>query len=108
MLSYLVLDSSILIFYERKGKLEDFLWQKKKANYKVIIPKAIVQEIVDEPIGFAEKIVKPYYRGNMNAAIQDLLQKPLQNKTSSSPTSHISKTLRFSAKAKLLSLIGWL
>ena len=30
--------------------------QKKKANYKVIIPKAIVQEIVDEPIGFAEKI----------------------------------------------------
>lgn len=56
MLSYLVVDSSILIFYERKGKLEDFLRQKKKANYKVIIPKAIAQEIVDEPIGFAEKI----------------------------------------------------
>jgi len=56
MLSYLVVDSSILIFYERKGKLEDFLQQKKKANYKVVIPKAIAQEIIDEPIEFAEKI----------------------------------------------------
>jgi hypothetical protein len=27
---------------------------------------------------FAEKIVKPYYRGNMNAAIQDLLHKTLR------------------------------
>jgi len=26
---------------------------------------------------FAEKIVKPYYQGNMNAAIQDLLHKTL-------------------------------
>ena len=26
---------------------------------------------------FAEKIVKPYYRGNLNAAIQDLLHKTL-------------------------------
>jgi hypothetical protein len=26
---------------------------------------------------FAEKIVKPYYRGNMNAAIQDLLHKTI-------------------------------
>jgi hypothetical protein len=26
---------------------------------------------------FAEKIVKPYYRGNMNAAIQDLLHKAI-------------------------------
>lgn len=26
---------------------------------------------------FAEKIVKPYFRGNMNAAIQDLLVKAL-------------------------------
>jgi hypothetical protein len=26
---------------------------------------------------FAEKIVKPYYSGNMNAAIQDLLRKTL-------------------------------
>jgi rRNA-processing protein FCF1 len=56
MLRYLVVDSSIIILYERKGKLEAFLRQKKKANYKVIIPKAIAQEIVDDPIGFAEKI----------------------------------------------------
>jgi hypothetical protein len=27
---------------------------------------------------FAEKIVRPYYDGNMNAAIQDLLQKTLR------------------------------
>jgi hypothetical protein len=26
---------------------------------------------------FAEKIVKPYYRGNINAAIQDLLHKTI-------------------------------
>jgi hypothetical protein len=26
---------------------------------------------------FAEKIVRPYYKGNMNAAIQDLLHKSL-------------------------------
>ena len=26
---------------------------------------------------FAEKIVRPYYRGNINAAIQDLLQKTI-------------------------------
>ena len=26
---------------------------------------------------FAEKIVKPYYQGNLNAAIQDLIQKVL-------------------------------
>lgn len=56
MHSYLVVDSSILIFYDRKGKLEDFLRQKKKENYKVIIPKAIEREVVDEPKGFAEKI----------------------------------------------------
>ena len=56
MPSYLAVDSSILIFYDRKGKLEDFLQQKKKENYKVIIPKAIAQEVIDEPKGFAEKI----------------------------------------------------
>ena len=56
MPNYLVVDSSILIFYDRKGKLEDFLRQKKKENFKVIIPKAIAQEIVDEPKEFAEEI----------------------------------------------------
>ena len=56
MPSCLVVDSSILIFFDRKGKLEDFLRQKKKENYKVIIPKAIAQEVVDEPKEFAERI----------------------------------------------------
>ena len=56
MPSFLVIDSSILIFFDRKGQLEDFLRQKKKENYKVIIPKAIAQEVVDEPKGFAERI----------------------------------------------------
>ncbi len=56
MPSCLVVDSSILIFFDRKGQLEDFLRQKQKENYKVVIPKAIAQEVVDEPKGFAEKI----------------------------------------------------
>jgi rRNA-processing protein FCF1 len=56
MPSCLVVDSSILIFFDRKGKLENFLRQKKKENYKVIIPKAIAQEVIDEPKEFAEKI----------------------------------------------------
>ncbi|MGD0451931.1 MAG: hypothetical protein ABSA79_12875 [Candidatus Bathyarchaeia archaeon] len=30
--------------------------KKKKENYKVVIPKAIAQEVVDEPKGFAEEI----------------------------------------------------
>jgi rRNA-processing protein FCF1 len=56
MPKYLVVDSSILIFYDRKGKLADFLRQKKKENYKVVIPKAIAQEVVDDPKSLAEKI----------------------------------------------------
>ena len=56
MPSWLVVDSSILIFFDRKGQLEDFLRQKKKENYKVIIPKAIAREVIDEPKEFAEKI----------------------------------------------------
>jgi hypothetical protein len=34
------------------------------------VPASLISE-------FAEKIVKPYYSGNMNAAIQDLLHKTL-------------------------------
>ena len=52
----LVIDSSVLIFFDRKEKLEDFLREKRQENYKVIIPKAIRQEIIDEPKRFAEKI----------------------------------------------------
>jgi hypothetical protein len=56
MPNYLVVDSSVLIFYDRKGKLDDFLQQKKKENYKVIIPKAIAQEVLDEPKEFAQEV----------------------------------------------------
>ena len=58
MLSCLVVDSSILIFLDRKGKLEGFLRQKRKENYKIIIPKAIVQELIDEPRQLAERIME--------------------------------------------------
>ncbi len=34
------------------------------------IPASLLRE-------FAEKIVNPYYRGNLNVAVQDLLQKAL-------------------------------
>ena len=56
MPDYLIVDSSILIFYDRKGKLEDFLEQKKRENFKIMIPEAIVHEIVEEPEEFAEQI----------------------------------------------------
>ena len=56
--SYLVVDSSVLIFYDRKGKLDAFLQQKKKENYRITIPKAIAQEVIDEPERFAESIKK--------------------------------------------------
>jgi rRNA-processing protein FCF1 len=56
MPNYIVVDSSVLIFCDRKGKLEDFLRRKKKENYSVVIPKAIALEVVDEPKVFAEEI----------------------------------------------------
>ncbi len=34
------------------------------------VPASVIKE-------FAEKIVRPYYRGNLNAAIQDLISKAL-------------------------------
>ena len=52
----LVVDSSILIFFDRKGQLDDFLRQKKKENFKVIIPKAIAEEVIEEPKEFAAEI----------------------------------------------------
>jgi predicted PilT family ATPase len=56
MPSYLVVDSSVIIFYDGKGKLKNFLQQKERENYRVIIPKAIAQEVINEPTVFAEKI----------------------------------------------------
>ena len=37
------------------------------------VPAALLKE-------FAEKIVLPYYRGNLNAVIQDLINKTLQER----------------------------
>jgi len=45
---------------------------------------------------FAEQIVKPYYRGNMNAAVQDLLRKALAEQDF--VLSHVSH-VRVSAEA---------
>jgi hypothetical protein len=56
MPNYLVVDSSVLIFYDRKKMLEDFLRQKKKENIIVVIPRAIASEVIDEPKAFAEEI----------------------------------------------------
>lgn len=58
MPNYLVVDSSIIIFFDRKEKLDEFLRRKKKENYKVVIPKAIAQEVIDEPLEFAVKVRK--------------------------------------------------
>ncbi len=56
MPNHLVVDSSVLIFFERKSRLEEFLQQKKKENYEVVIPEAIAQEVIEEPRAYAEKI----------------------------------------------------
>jgi hypothetical protein len=52
----LVIDSSVVIYLDRKGKLENFLKQKSKENYKLIMPKAIAQELIDEPKELAQEI----------------------------------------------------
>jgi hypothetical protein len=41
---------------------------------------------------FGEKIVKPYYRGNMNAAIQDLLHKTIAEQDFVSHITQIKKS----------------
>ena len=88
MPSYLVVDSSILIFFDRKGQLENFLREKKKENYKVIMPKAIAQEVIDEPKEFAEKIKETVPElankisdsvARISTAIEIKLKRELQN-----------------------------
>lgn len=80
----LVVDSSILIALSRKGKLEDHLRKKKKEGYEVIIPKAIVEEVILEPKRLAEEIgeMSPVLAGKIadsvktiNAAIEQRLIK---------------------------------
>jgi len=45
----LVVDSSVLILLSRRGALEKYLKQWKDEGYEVLIPKAIVRELMDEP-----------------------------------------------------------
>ena len=47
---------------------------------------------------FAEKIVRPYYKGNLNAAVQDLMQKALSEQDF--VFSHVTH-VRNSAEAQL-------
>jgi hypothetical protein len=50
------------IYPTEEGLLVDLTFNK--------VPASLLSE-------FAEKIVRPYYQGNMNAAIQDLLHKTI-------------------------------
>jgi rRNA-processing protein FCF1 len=52
----LVVDSSVLIALSRKGELEDCLEHWKSEGYEVKVPKAIAEEVVDEPKRFANEI----------------------------------------------------
>ena len=44
-----VVDSSVLIALSRKGELEDRLRRWKSEGIEVKVPKAIAEEVVDEP-----------------------------------------------------------
>ncbi len=72
MANVLVVDSSVIVFYDRKGKLEDFLQQKKKENCKVMVPRAVAQEVVDEPKELVEKIreTTPEFAGKILASVE--------------------------------------
>ena len=52
----LVVDSSVLIALSRKGELEDRLTRWKSEGYEVKIPKAIAEEVIEEPKRFAQDI----------------------------------------------------
>ena len=57
---------------------------------------------------FAEKIVRPYYKGNMNAAVQDLIQKTIAEQDFI--LSHIThvRTVETQPWARPSRHIGWL
>jgi rRNA-processing protein FCF1 len=56
MRKQLIADSSILIALSKKGELEDRLTRWKNEGYEVIIPKAIAEEVIEEPTRFAQDI----------------------------------------------------
>lgn len=52
----LVVDSSVLIASDNQGRLEGRLRQRKDEGYEVIIPEAIMKEVIEEPVKIAEEI----------------------------------------------------
>jgi rRNA-processing protein FCF1 len=52
----LVVDSSVLIALDSQGRLEDHLTQWKDEGYEVVVPAAIINEVIDEPERIAEQI----------------------------------------------------
>lgn len=53
---HLVVDSSVLIALDIQGKLESFLVKWKNEGFEVVVPAAIVKEVIDEPERIAEEI----------------------------------------------------
>jgi len=56
----LVVDSSVLIPLNRRGKLEEYLRRKRDEGLEVIIPRAIARELVQEPRKYAQNIRKTH------------------------------------------------
>jgi rRNA-processing protein FCF1 len=56
MRKLLVVDSSVLIALNSRGRLENCLRRRKDEGYEIIVPKAIVKEVIEEPKRFAEEI----------------------------------------------------
>jgi hypothetical protein len=53
---YLVADSSVLIALDSRGRLENLLVKWKNEGFEVVVPEAIVKEVIDEPERIAEEI----------------------------------------------------
>lgn len=53
---YLVVDSSVLIALDSRGRLENLLVKWKNEGFEVVVPEAIVKEVIDEPERIAEEI----------------------------------------------------
>ncbi len=52
----IVVDSSVIIALNSEGKLENQLHQWIKEGYEAVIPRAVAEEVVDEPLRCAEKV----------------------------------------------------
>jgi hypothetical protein len=53
---HLVVDSSVLIALDSQGRLENLLVKWKNEGFEVVVPVAIVKEVIDEPERIAEEI----------------------------------------------------